>query len=206
MPSDRGCDFGDAHQDAPKEVAEVARTIEEQADDDSDMSVGDMLDAVGTRSYGPLLLVLGLLAAGPTGVIPGMAVVTATLIVVLAGQLLFGLRHPWLPRQLLRFRMPGRRVRQAAQAIARAARPVDALTEPRMTLLCDPPFAAIPALVFIAMAGLFYPLAFVPFGVLMPGAAVVLLALALTARDGLLLVVGLAAAAAAAAGSAYLLF
>lgn len=155
------------------------------------VTLGDLLDNAGQATYGPPLLILALIALSPLGVIPGIAVVTATLIVLLAGQMLVGRRSPWLPRTLRSWSFERTRLEKAIQWGRGWVRWIDGLIATRWTVLTGPPFVQGLALIFIALALAFYPLALVPFGVAAPSGAAALLALGLTARDGVVVVLGL---------------
>lgn len=64
------------------------------------VSVGELLDALHTRSYGPLLLAPSFVALSPVGAIPGASIITGSLIILIAAQMFFT-PHPWLPSRLL---------------------------------------------------------------------------------------------------------
>src|SRR5919106_4048261 len=67
------------------------------------VSLGAILESVGSRSFGPLLLVAGLIILAPfIGGIPGVPTTMATLVLLSAGQLLFRREQFWLPRWLLK--------------------------------------------------------------------------------------------------------
>jgi hypothetical protein len=61
---------------------------------------------------------------------------------------------------------------------------VDSLVRPRLTFLTAAPFVQIVGLLCVAAALITYPLGIVPFGPFLPGLTVLLFGLALTARDG----------------------
>jgi hypothetical protein len=71
------------------------------------VSLGTLIDQLGQRTYGPLLFTIGLIAMSPIGAIPGASVVCATAIVLLAVQMSFGNRAPWLPAMLRRLEVDG---------------------------------------------------------------------------------------------------
>jgi hypothetical protein len=60
-------------------LATVLEQIREATSGDS-VSFGEFIDALGQRAYGPMMLVPAIIAVAPTGAIPGMSVVTGTLI------------------------------------------------------------------------------------------------------------------------------
>jgi hypothetical protein len=184
----------------------LVERVEAKAENRKKVTLGEILGVAGTRSYGPLLLLPAVIALSPLGAVPGIALVAGSLIVLIAGQLAFGRKHPWMPAFLLGIKLPAKTVAASARKAEKPARWVDKLLSVRLTGLCDPPFAALPALACILLAVTFYPLEFVPFGVAAPSAAVTVLALAFTARDGLLMIVGLTAAAAAVGFAVWIFF
>jgi len=159
------------------------------------VSLGDLLDNAGHATYGPLLLVPALVALSPLGGIPGVGPVCGTILVLLAVQILFGRRSPWLPGVLLRWSFDRSRLAKTVRSTRDWVRRIDALIGPRWTALTRPPFVQIVAVAIVFLALSFYPLEFIPFATAAPAGAATLLALGLTARDGLLVVLGLAVTA-----------
>jgi hypothetical protein len=161
------------------------------------VALGDLLGQVGRRAYGPLLFVPALLAAGPTGVVPGMAIVTGCLIVLVTGQMLLPLDRPWLPRRILRLEMRRALVDKAITRTRKAAVWIDRYIKARWVVLTQPPVTYVVAAICLALAVLMFPFALVPFAVTLPGTAIAFFALGITFRDGVLIAVGLAFAAGA---------
>lgn len=161
------------------------------------VTIGDLIEALDSRSFGPLLLVPALISISPIGMIPGASVVTGTLIILIAVQMLFSSGTLWIPSRLRDFSFSREKLEKGANQARRWLKPVDRLLRPRWTWFADAPFIYPLAMLCILLALSFYPLALVPFGVLLPGAAVTLFALGLTARDGILIATGLTGTAAA---------
>jgi hypothetical protein len=174
---------------------EIERRARES--DGDPFTLGDIVEAVGHRSYGPLLLVIGLFAISPATVVPGMTWLSAALTLVVAGQMLLGLRRPWLPPKALKAKLPREGSLKAIDKVRPWARRVDAVLKPRLTFLTYPPFVNLIALFVIAAALITFPLGLIPLAPLAPSAAVVFFGLGMVARDGLLLTVGAAALAGA---------
>ncbi|MEZ5946236.1 MAG: exopolysaccharide biosynthesis protein [Hyphomonas sp.] len=166
------------------------------------VSVREMLNAVGRRSYGPILLLLGFIAVSPLTIIPGATWLVAILTILIAGQILIGRKFPWIPSRLLKIEFPRSALLQGIQFADPYVCQVDRFLKPRLTILTSPLFAPFVALICIAAAVLTIPLGLVPFGPLLPGLTVLLFGLALTARDGFMLIL----AALGLAGAAWLLF
>ena len=149
------------------------------------VSVADLMDAIGERSFGPLLLVPSLIAVSPVGAIPGLPAITSAVIVLIAAQILIHHEHLWIPGWLSRRSMDARKMERGLEKSRRIARFIDHLLRPRWTWLTRGPFFyAIAALCLFI--GLITPiLELVPLGGIPPNAAVVAFSLAITARDGL---------------------
>ncbi len=155
------------------------------------VSLGDLLRALDTRSFGPLLLVPALIALSPVGAVPGMSIVTGSLIILIAGQMFFT-RHPWLPSRLLNFSFPRTRLEDAVKKIQPWVKWMERALGQRLVFLTKTPADYVIAVISILLALTFYPLALLPGAVALPSFTIALLAVALTARDGLLALLGFA--------------
>ncbi len=164
--------------------------IREATSGDS-VSFGEFIDALGQRAYGPMMLVPAIIAVAPTGAIPGMSVVTGTLIFLLAAQLLIGRASPWLPGSLLRFSFSRNKLVAAIERTQGFIALVDRLLSPRLTFLVGFPVNRLAALACIVLALTMFPLALLPFAVAIPGTTIAIIALGLTARDGAVVLLGL---------------
>lgn len=182
-------------------LGELLADLRKQADG-RNVKIGDLLDAFSHRAYGPLLVVPALVAISPIGAIPGLPLVMGVLVVVIAGQILFGVSQPWLPQRIKDIEFRRSRLERSLDFLEKPVAVLEKLIAPRLTLLTDPPFLQLIAAVCIALAISFGPLELIPFAVAVPGLAMLLLGVGLTTRDGALVAVGFAVAA----GVAWLTF
>jgi hypothetical protein len=148
------------------------------------VTVRELLHAVGRRAYGPVLLLLGFIAVSPLTIIPGANWLVATVTLIFALQIVVGLRTPWLPKSALDFSFNRELLIRGAAAGEKYAHMVDALVRPRLIFLTGAPFVQVVALLCVAAALITFPLGLVPFGPLLPGLTILLFGLALTGRDG----------------------
>ncbi|TSH90754.1 exopolysaccharide biosynthesis protein [Verticiella sediminum] len=150
------------------------------------VSVEAMLDITGRRSFGPMLLVPGLLVLSPVSGVPGVPTLSGAMVLLLSVQLLIGRQHFWMPRWVLKRGVSQRRLLQAFRFMRPPARWIDRLVKPRMRWLVEShavyAVAAICALVALTMP----PLELVPFAATAAGIAITTFGLALIGRDGLL--------------------
>lgn len=165
------------------------------------VSVGDLLNAVGRRSYGPVLLLLGFIAIGPLTIIPGASVLMALVTLIFALQMVIGRPYPWIPKKALAFSFPRKHLIAGVAVVDKYVVQVDRFLKPRLTFLTRSPFVQIVALACVGAALVTLPLSFVPLGPFVPSLTILLFGLAITARDGFVLVL----AGASLAGAIYLL-
>lgn len=160
--------------------------IEKAADDDR-VSLDAILDVVGRSSFGPLLLVAGLVALAPIiGDIPGVPTIVAVFVLLTAGQLLFRREHIWLPRWLLKRSVARSKLCKALGWLRRPARFVDRLLRPRLTIFTQGAGIYAVAIGCIVIAAAMPAMELVPFSANGAGAALTAFGLSLIARDGLL--------------------
>lgn len=179
----------------PDGLADVFDELSHNIKRDSDLTgirLGVLLSAVGRRSYGPLLLLIGLIAISPLTVLPFTTTIAAAITLLIAGQMVLGLRRPWLPKRVLDIRVP----RRPFFAFLDRARPVvdrvdGVMLRERWTFMTVPLFVNAVALCVCVAAFVTYPLSLIPFAPLAPGLAIVWFGLGMTARDGLWLSIGI---------------
>jgi hypothetical protein len=170
--------------DVLDEIADTAGTSTQP------FTLGDLLESVGRRSYGPLLLVIGLFAISPVTAIPGMTWFAAAITLIVAGQMALGLPSIWLPKWALNIRIGRRDVRGGVEKARPTARTIDHLLRPRLEFLSKPPFVNLVAILCIGAALVTFPLGLIPLAPIIPGLAVVFFGLGMTARDGVWLLLG----------------
>ncbi|MGP1274914.1 MAG: exopolysaccharide biosynthesis protein [Caulobacterales bacterium] len=173
------------------EVNNLHSLLRNMADgtDGETVSVGDLLKTAGRRSYGPLLLLLGIISVSPLAAIPGANWLFSLITLLIALQILFGRDRPWVPQRLLDHEFSRERLMQGVTASEPYARTIDRFLKPRLNVLTRTPFVQLVALICIGAALVSFPLGFVPLGPLLPGLTVLVFGLAITSNDGLLVIV-----------------
>ena len=163
----------------------------------SQVSVEEIMDAVGRRSFGPLLLLAGLLGMTPVAAVPTAPTMLALITLLVAGQLLFGRKSFWLPGPLLRLSVKAGKVTKAARLAKTPAGIVDRLIRPRLTVLTSPVADRVVAGVCVLIALCVPPLELLPFAAFIPSFAIFVFGLGLIARDGLLILIAMIVSAGA---------
>lgn len=151
--------------------------------------LGNVLDDLGDRSYGPLFFLLGLIIVTPIGAIPGVPIIIGAVLIILAFQFIFGLRHPWMPERFRHLSVREEKIVTTRRKIGPVLELIDKIVDERMSWAVSRPFRVFAAIAIIGLSITMVPLEFVPFGVAAPGAAIAAFGLAIVARDGLLMLV-----------------
>jgi len=154
------------------------------------ISVGAIVEAVGRRSFGPLLLVSGLMVFSPLSGVPGVPTLVGVLVALIAVQLLLGRNDFWLPQWLMRRHVSHDKFCKAVHFLRAPARFIDRFLRPRLQFLTRSAGVYTVALICAVIALAMPPLELVPFSSSVAGAALAAFGLSLIAHDG---VVGLIA-------------
>lgn len=170
------------------DLEDLLGQIEALADRDDRVRLRDLHDLIGVRAFGPLLLVMALVALTPIGAVPALPTALAIAVTLIAGQVVLGRNRLWLPDFVERRHVSSKKLKASVRALSRPARWLDAVVRPRLERLTEPPFDRLVALACVAIALMIPPLEFVPFGVAAPALALALMGLALTTRDGLVVI------------------
>lgn len=186
----------------PKKLSDLlVHIVEETAD--GELSLQEIVEVLDNRCFGPLLLIPALIALSPIGGIPGMSVVTGAIILLIAAQSLVFSSRPWLPQRLLQMSFDKKRLRQFNEQALPWIRSFEKAICARLTFLTEPPIFYVVAINILLLSLLFFPLALLPFAVAIPSSVIVILALGLTAKDGLLILLGFLASTPALAFTYY---
>ncbi|HUG11981.1 MAG TPA: exopolysaccharide biosynthesis protein [Opitutaceae bacterium] len=171
----------------PTNLGELLEAMSKAEDGGNRVRMRAVFEAVGTRSYGPLLLLGGLITLAPVvGDIPGVPTGVGVFIVLISGQLLWGRDHFWLPGWMLNRSAPRAKFRKALGWMRRPAQFTDKFLRNRLPFFTSRPALRCAALVCILIGGAMPMMEFVPFSANAAGAALTAFGLSFVAKDGLL--------------------
>ncbi|WGF90948.1 exopolysaccharide biosynthesis protein [Marinivivus vitaminiproducens] len=172
-------------------LEQVLDALEEVARNDPQLSVGDIQAAIGTRAFGPFLLIPGLVILTPLGGIPGLPTFCALIILLIAVQFAIGRQSLWLPQPFGKRSVEGSKVVSATRFARPIARGVDYFIRPRLQALTGRWASRAIALVCLLLALVMPPLELLPLAAALPAAAITAFGLALIARDGICALIAL---------------
>ncbi|MDX1572723.1 MAG: exopolysaccharide biosynthesis protein [Methylophaga sp.] len=158
-----------------------------EAAQEKQVTLDAIMDMVGRRSFGTLLLVAGLLILAPiVGDIPGVPTIIGLFVFLIAIQMLLGSEHFWLPKWLLNRSISSEKLLKALDLLHKPVRYIDRLIKPRLQNFVNGAAKYAIALVCITIALCMPVMEVVPFSANAAGLVLLAFGLGLIARDGLL--------------------
>lgn len=176
----------------PQNLEQLLDRIGDAARDRNQVNIDMILDEVGRRSFGPILLFAGLITLAPIiGDIPGVPTVMALLVLLVGVQVLVRQEHVWLPGWLLRRSVEQGKLKKVLDWSRKPARFIDRFLRPRMTALTHDGGSLLIAVLCVLIAVVMPLTEVVPFSANGVGAILTAFGLALIARDGLMALLAL---------------
>lgn len=176
----------------PESIEEVLDCVEGAGGGAERVSVSHIVERIGREAFAPLLLVPALIIVSPASAIFGLSSFCGAIIALIAFQMVVGRERLWLPRFILDRTVSSRRLDRAVDWLTRPARAVDSVMRKRLTVLAEPPMTRLWALVCMLLALVIPVFELVPMSATIIASAISLFALAMVARDGLFVLLGLA--------------
>ncbi|MEL7097730.1 MAG: exopolysaccharide biosynthesis protein [Pseudomonadota bacterium] len=153
-----------------------------------DVSLAWILNQLHERAFGLFLLILALPCCIPF--LYGVPQVIALPLMFVAVQMLLGLRVPWLPERLGARTIAAQSLETLSSRAGPWLRRIELFTRPRLVALTRTPLdRVVGAALVLFSASILVPL---PLTNTVPGFAIVLVAMALLQRDGVLVLLGVA--------------
>ncbi|WP_121064492.1 exopolysaccharide biosynthesis protein [Chachezhania antarctica] len=181
--------------DTDNQVNKIFDDLGDAASARGEVRVGTIAENLGHRGIGPFLTVPALIEISPIGGIPGMPTLLAAIIVLFAAQIAIGRKHIWLPDVLERQTIPGDKLRKTTDKMRPVADWLDKWFHERLPRFASHGAKRIGAVIVILLCTTVPPLELIPFASTAPMAAIALIGLALTVRDGALMLAAYALAA-----------
>ncbi len=154
-----------------------------------------LITAFDDRAFGPVLTLCGVILLTPIGAIPGVPLALFIILASFAIQIIFGRSHPWMPGVLSRLTISQRKIESSRKVLRPVLEKIDPLLRPRWPFAVRPVARKVAALMTLLLGASLIPLGAIPFAAVIPGAIIVTLGLGITARDGLVVTLGLTSGA-----------
>ena len=173
-------------------VTEVLDTLDHLADS-GPTSVGDGVRRFGDAGFETLLLVPAILLVSPLSGIPFFSTFCGVMIFLIAFQGAMGRDHVWLPDRVMKWELSAKQMHRAATSMAWLAEKLDSMTRERLHVLVSAGAGRALLTLCAVISPVFPFLELIPFSSSLMGGAVSLFAVALLAKDGLMVLAGFVA-------------
>jgi hypothetical protein len=150
------------------------------------VTLGWLIDRLGDRSFGIILLLLALLS-----MIPGASIPVTLLLLVVACQMMLARGGPAFPHRLAAYRFRTQRIAALIRTVSPALRYLERYIRPRWTTPFEGTKRAVGSVVLLLGLSMFAP---IPLSNIPPALLVVLISFAYLEEDGVLLCASLAGA------------
>lgn len=173
-------------------LEELLGRIRETTAGEGDVSLDDILGILGSRSFGTMLLLAGIITLAPlVGDIPGVPTIIALFVGLTSVQLLLRRDHVWLPEWMLKRSISSDKLEKALGWMQRPAEIVDRLLRERLVFLTQGVMKYVSATLCLCVAAVMPALEFIPFSANAAGATLTLFGLSFIARDGLMALIAI---------------
>lgn len=172
----------------------LLKKIEDMTQQNKNISVDDILEVIGRRAFGPLLVLIGLFLAIPgASDIPGVPIVMGGVIILTLGQQLIGRKKIWLPNTILDKSVKQSSVKKSLSYANKPAKFIDAITTSRLQFLVENPTSRlISTIACISIALLTPAMTIVLLSANVAGVCLLLFGISYIARDGLVMLLSYA--------------
>lgn len=174
------------------DLAGLLDRVEQLTYINGEVNLEDIIAVVGTRWFGPLLMMPGLVMVVPgVGDIPGVSVLMGLVVLLVSVQAIFDRSQVWLPRWIATRTVSEAKVKRAIKYLRRPAEFIDNLTRRRLTWAVKHASIYVIAATCIAIAAMTPLLELIPGSAMLAGAAISNFGLALLAHDGLIALIAI---------------
>lgn len=181
-------------------VTDILDALEDLANSEDNVSVGDVTQSLGGRGFGPLILLPALLTISPLGGVPTVPTIMALIVAIFAAQIVMQRDTFWLPGFLRHRSVDDDKITNATRKLRGLANWLDEYVGEMLPSLVHPPMPSVAGGVVMGLCLLVPPSEMLPFAAILPMGAVALIGLALTLRNGVVMLIGLIGSAAALYG------
>ncbi|WP_043316688.1 exopolysaccharide biosynthesis protein [Microbulbifer sp. HZ11] len=167
-------------------LSQLVQQLEAMAESSDHITLDKVLDAMGDRSFAPVILLAGLILFSPLSGIPGMPTLMGILLLLISTQMLMLRHHLWLPQWLLTRTIPKSPLMHGLSWIEKPAAHLDRWLRPRLGIMVYRAGSLATAGICSVIALLLPLMEIIPFSASLAGLALIAFGLALVARDGAL--------------------
>lgn len=179
-------------RETPKNLTDMLQSLRDNTQGQDKVAVDDLLSAVGQRSFGPVVLIAGLIIIAPLiGDIPGVPTLFGLIVLLTLGQRLFQRQSVWIPKKLSAQKLSRETLIKGLDWLQKPARIIDRWSRPRLIWLVRGAGQYLMAVICMMVAACMPAMELVPFSANGGALALMVFGMAMVVEDGLLALVGI---------------
>jgi hypothetical protein len=171
-------------------LSELLDHLEESANGES-ISVEDVIEKLGHKSFASLMLVFSLISTSPASAIPGITATVAGIVFILVVQMIIGRESVWLPAFITRRRMSTAKLCKGIAWLRPPVHFAERFLKARFTVLFHRPWLWLPLFLILGLTLVMPFMEVVPTSGSIASAVIALFAAGLLTHDGGLAVLSL---------------
>lgn len=176
------------------QLSGVITDLQGLIDNGARISLGQVVDTLGARGFGPLLVVLSAILILPVGMVPGMPGLVALIMMAIGLHILTGFQRLWLPERVRNVSIPSDVMAAGLKRAQPVARRLRYALNQRFTRFIDNRlYRLATSVILLATGATIFLIGFVPGLPFVLSIHVLLIGLGLTARDGIVSALGMIA-------------
>lgn len=154
------------------------------------IEIGEIVEIIGARGFGPLLLLPTIVTLLPTGALPFVPAICGIFIICISLQIAIGRKEPWLPKFLKEAGLSKEKFETSFKNKKSFIRKIDNLLDRRLQILTKETSQRIAGAVISLLAlGMIF-IGFIPFAPDFFALPILFFALGYMSKDGLLVLMG----------------
>lgn len=178
-------------------ISGILASIIKQMKAQDTITIKEIISPLGERAFGILILLFCVPNCLPTPNFIGLSALTGIPVIILGLQMIIGSPYLWLPAKLAEKQFSGRRFAVILERAIPYILKIEVLLHPRLQVMSTEAMKRLLGVMFTLLATIMVlP---IPFGNLLPGLAMALMAIGLIERDGITILLGLLIGAATVA-------
>jgi hypothetical protein len=170
-------------------IADTLGKLVRESDGDT-IEVGEAIDLLSYRGFGPLLLVPSIITILPTGALPFVPAVCGLLIICFSLQVAAGRKRPWVPEKLRDLSLDKSKFEKSIESKKGFIQKIDKLLAPRLEWCVQEKSQRITGVIVSILAFIMITIGFIPFAPDVLALPILFFALGYMAQDGLLVLIG----------------
>lgn len=148
------------------------------------VTVQEIVESLGGRSFASLLLIFPLISASPASAVPGVTATVAAIVFILVGQMILGRESVWLPAFIRRRRISSAKLSRGIGWLRRPVGFVERYLKARLTFVLHRPWLYLPLGLILVLTLVMPFMELVPTSGSIASGIIALFAAGLLTRDG----------------------